>query len=74
MGKTGNEVRQELEVLLGEAKDRHERAELDDKLAAESIDVTLPGTPPVRLGHLHPLTQTRREIEDIFVGLVEQAA
>ena len=31
--------------------------------------MTLPGTPPVRLGHLHPLTRTRREIEDIFVGL-----
>ena len=31
--------------------------------------MTLPGTPPVRLGHLHPLTRTRREIEDVFVGL-----
>ena len=69
VGKTGNEVRRELEGLIDEAKARHERAELDDRLAAEAIDVTLPGTPPVLPGHLHPLTRTRREIEDIFVGL-----
>ena len=31
--------------------------------------MTLPGAPPVALGHLHLLTRTRREIEDIFVGL-----
>jgi phenylalanyl-tRNA synthetase alpha chain len=69
VGKAGNDVRTELEALLEEARGRHERAELDDRLAAERIDVTLPGTPPVRLGHLHPLTRTRREIEDIFAGL-----
>ena len=69
VGKAGNEVRSELEALIEEAGERHERAELDRRLAAEVIDVTLPGTPPVRLGHLHPLTRTRRELEDIFVGL-----
>ena len=69
VGKAGNEVRSELEALIEEAGERHERAELDRRLAAETIDVTLPGTPPVRLGHLHPLTRTRREVEDIFVGL-----
>ncbi|HEU0303655.1 MAG TPA: phenylalanine--tRNA ligase subunit alpha [Gaiellaceae bacterium] len=36
--------------------------------AAESLDVTLAGArPPV--GHLHPLTQIIREVEDIFLGL-----
>lgn len=69
VGKAGNEVRRELEGLVEEAAARHERSELDRRLAAEAIDVTLPGTPPVRLGHLHPLTRTRREIEDIFIGL-----
>ena len=69
VGKIGNEVRRELEALIDAARDRHEHAELEGRLATESIDVTLPGTPPVRLGHLHPLTRTRREIEDIFAGL-----
>ena len=36
--------------------------------AAEALDVTLPGVAP-RLGHLHPLTQIMREVEDIFLGL-----
>ncbi len=69
VGKAGNEVRRELEGLVEGAAARHERSELERRLAADAIDVTLPGTPPVRLGHLHPLTRTRREIEDIFVGL-----
>ena len=31
--------------------------------------MTLPGNRPVRIGHLHLITQTWRELEDIFVGL-----
>ena len=69
VGKTGNQARVELEGLLGAAKEKLEAAELNARISGESIDVTLPGTPPVRLGHLHPLTRTRREIEDVFVGL-----
>ena len=33
------------------------------------MDVTLPGAPPQPVGHLHVLTSTRRELEDIFLGL-----
>lgn len=69
VGKAGNEVRNELESLLADARRRLEAAALEGRLAGEAIDVTLPGTPPVRPGHLHPLTRTRREIEDVFVGL-----
>ena len=69
VGKNGNQARVELETLLAAAKERLEGDELDRRLATERIDVTLPGTPPVRLGHLHPLTRTRREIEDVFIGL-----
>ncbi len=36
--------------------------------ASDSFDVTLPGVRP-ELGHLHPITQTIREISDIFVRL-----
>ena len=39
------------------------------RLAADRVDVTLPGDPPQPVGRLHLLTQTRREIEDVFVGL-----
>ena len=38
------------------------------KLMADSIDVTLPGE-SFSEGHLHLITQIRREVEDIFLGL-----
>ena len=39
------------------------------RLAADVVDVTLPGSPAVPVGRLHLLTATRREIEDVFLGL-----
>ncbi len=33
------------------------------------VDVTLPGSPAVPAGRLHIITATRREIEDVFLGL-----
>jgi phenylalanyl-tRNA synthetase alpha chain len=36
--------------------------------AEHGVDVTIPGT-PIRRGRLHLLTQIRREIEDIFLGM-----
>jgi phenylalanyl-tRNA synthetase alpha chain len=65
-GRRLNTLRQELETLSAEREVellRAEQAELD-----ETLDVTLPGT-PLRRGRLHPLTQIRREVEDIFLGL-----
>jgi phenylalanyl-tRNA synthetase alpha chain len=69
VGATANEARQALEALLAARRGELEGAELEATLAADALDVTLPGTPPVATGHLHLITQTRREIADIFVGL-----
>lgn len=69
VGKTGNEVRNAIEALLSERLTVLESGELDQRLVADAIDITLPGTVPVSSGHLHLLTRTRREIEDVFVGL-----
>jgi phenylalanyl-tRNA synthetase alpha chain len=69
VGKQANEVRRALESLL-EARTGELRAlELDRRLSEDRVDVTLPGDPPRPPGHLHVVTQTRREMEDIFVGL-----
>jgi phenylalanyl-tRNA synthetase alpha chain len=38
-------------------------------LVADRIDVTLPADPLPAIGRLHLMTQTRREIEDVFIGL-----
>src|SRR5215467_15351754 len=69
VGKAANEVRVGLEKLLAGRTEEFEASELDARLAEDRIDVTLPGDPPSPAGHLHLVTQTRREMEDIFIGL-----
>ena len=63
-----NATRERLERALAERRASLEGAALDRALAEEVVDVTLPGT-PFRRGTLHPITQVRREVEDIFLGL-----
>jgi phenylalanyl-tRNA synthetase alpha chain len=67
-GMTLNALRRKLEEALDGRRDELERAELDRRLREETVDVTLPGEAP-RRGHLHLITQIRREVEDIFLGL-----
>ncbi len=69
VGAGANAARAALEAELDARREQLEATEIEASLAGEAIDVTLPGTPPVAAGHLHLLTRTRREIEDIFVGL-----
>jgi len=69
VGKGGNEVKRALETLLERRTGALAASELDVELSADEIDVTLPGDPPRPLGHLHLITETRREIEDVFLGL-----
>jgi phenylalanyl-tRNA synthetase alpha chain len=69
VGKAANEVRRALEELLVERSSNVEAGELERRLREDRIDVTLPGDPPQPVGHLHLVTQTRREMEDIFIGL-----
>jgi phenylalanyl-tRNA synthetase alpha chain len=54
---------------MAEARERLDTAELDTKLSADRVDVTLPGDPPQPVGRLHLITQTWRELEDVFLGL-----
>jgi phenylalanyl-tRNA synthetase alpha chain len=68
-GKAANQARQQLDRLIDERGQQLAAQELDAKLVADRIDITLPADPKHVPGRLHLLTQTRREIEDIFVGL-----
>jgi phenylalanyl-tRNA synthetase alpha chain len=68
VGKRGNETRRALEALIAGRGHELDARDLDRRLRNEGIDVTLPGD-PLDAGHLHLLTTTRREIEDIFVGM-----
>ena len=68
VGKVGNLVRKALESAVDARRAELEAQELVEGLAADQIDVSLPGRrSPV--GHLHLVAQTQREIEDIFIGM-----
>jgi phenylalanyl-tRNA synthetase alpha chain len=69
VGRAANEARKALEEAIQRRAAELDAAELDAKLASDVIDVTLPGSPAVEPGRVHLLTATRREIEDIFLGL-----
>ncbi len=69
VGKRANEARKSIEARVEAATAALATAELDARLAADRVDVTLPGDPPRPVGRLHLLTATRREIEDVFLGL-----
>jgi phenylalanyl-tRNA synthetase alpha chain len=67
-GMTLNAVRERLEAVVAQREAELERAELDRTLREDVVDVTLPGHAP-RRGRLHLITQIRREVEDVFLGL-----
>src|SRR5919197_4619625 len=69
VGKAGNQARQAIEAELSERAAALQAGELDARMASDTIDVTLPGDPQRPPGRLHLITATRREIEDIFLGL-----
>ena len=68
MGQLANSVRAQIEQKLEDRKAAIHAAVLEAKLAAEAIDVTIPGE-TVPLGHQHPMNQVLQEIKEIFVGL-----
>jgi phenylalanyl-tRNA synthetase alpha chain len=69
VGKAANEARRELEQAIEARAARLDARELDLRLGADTVDVTLPGAPAQPVGRLHVLTATMRELEDIFLGL-----
>jgi phenylalanyl-tRNA synthetase alpha chain len=69
VGRAANEARQALEGLIEERAEQLRTHELEDRLREDRVDVTLPGAPPQPIGGLHVLSATRRELEDIFLGL-----
>jgi phenylalanyl-tRNA synthetase alpha chain len=68
-GKAANDARQALEALIEHRGQELAAAELHERLTQDRVDATLPGDPAPRLGALHLITQTWRELEDVFIGL-----
>ncbi|MDQ8044877.1 MAG: phenylalanine--tRNA ligase subunit alpha [Solirubrobacteraceae bacterium] len=68
-GKAANVARGAIEKALAERKSSLASAEEAVKLAADRLDLTLPGSPQLPDGALHIITSTWRDVEDVFVGL-----
>lgn len=64
-GQEINVAKEAVQKALAERKDALQSAELEAKLAAETIDVTLPGR-RIENGGLHPVTRTIERIESFF--------
>jgi phenylalanyl-tRNA synthetase alpha chain len=67
-GQVLNTLRTTLEEAVAEREAALRNEELVRRLLEEQVDVTLPGE-RFRRGHLHLVTQVRREVEDVFLGL-----
>ena len=68
LGQRANEAKRAIEAGLADRRAEFEGARLADIAETEAIDVTLPG-PPLGRGHIHVLTQVRRQIETVLESL-----
>ena len=67
-GSKVNSIKSLIEDTIRTNEDELKKKEIQNKLSAEKIDVTLPSTKIVK-GSKHPLTRTIEEIEDLFVSM-----
>src|SRR5260221_695001 len=68
LGQAANEAKKAIEAALSTRRAELEGARLADIAETEAIDITFPG-PPLGRGHIHVLTQVRRQIETILESL-----
>lgn len=68
LGQIVNEARRQIEALIAEKNAELKEHEMAERLANETLDVTLPGRHTWR-GRLHPLTLTLNRIKDIFLAM-----
>ena len=68
MGQLANSIRAELEAKLEARRTELEAQALDRRLAAEAVDVTIPGK-TVQMGHQHPMNKVLQEVKEIFIGM-----
>ena len=68
LGALVNEAKTAIELALGGRKAALQKSEQTQKIAAEKVDITMPGK-GIRRGHLHPLTQVMEEAKEIFIRM-----
>jgi phenylalanyl-tRNA synthetase alpha chain len=68
VGRRLGQLKIEVEDRLERMKDELDRQQLNARITSETVDFTLPGNRRA-VGHLHPVTQVRHQIEDIFCAM-----
>lgn len=68
LGKKANEFKTIISQEIQKTKELIEQAQINERLASEKIDVTMPGK-QIATGSKHPLTQVIEEVEDFFIGM-----
>ncbi|MBR1660182.1 MAG: phenylalanine--tRNA ligase subunit alpha [Oscillospiraceae bacterium] len=68
MGQLANEVRAAVEERLEQQKKLLSEKAMELRLAAETLDVTIPGE-EAKLGHEHPMYQVLDRLKEIFIGM-----
>ncbi len=68
VGKMVNEVREAIEEALAAKKEALTGAELEAKIAADAVDITLPGRSQI-IGSEHLISHIIREVSDIFASI-----
>ncbi len=68
VGKIVNEVRDHLEAAFEEKKKKLNAKELEEKMEAGALDITLPGRSQI-VGTEHLINHIIREVSDIFAGI-----
>ena len=68
IGQMANDVRNRLEDAIQKTRSRLAKKEREERMARETIDVTMPGTVIPR-GKKHPLTLVLDEIKEVFIGM-----
>ncbi len=68
LGQLANSVRATIEERLETRKAELAAAALEARLAAEALDVTVPGVKP-EMGHRHPMYIALDEVKEIFIGM-----
>lgn len=70
LGAVVNAIKDNLDNLMAEAKDRLEFVDIEEEMKAQAVDVTLPGIPIYgNIGRRHPLSMTMEKAIEIFTAI-----
>ncbi len=65
LGQAINKIKKQIETLIEKKNQYLEQKALDEKLASETIDLTVPAK-PLKKGSIHPVTQCMEELMQVF--------